>query len=325
MTVHNALVLPGRVLLASALALVLSIAGGCAAGRLRIPEGTSRPDQFLFERGNTALSEKKWLTAREFYQTLIETYPQSEHRADAKLGLGDSYLGEGTLAAQVLAINEFREFLSFFPTHPRADYAQYKLAMARYYQMAKPGRDQTETREAIKEFELFFERFPNSALASEARQHYRAARDRLGQHEYGVGITYYRLKWYPGAIDRFQDLLKADPEFTLRDGVYFHLAESLIKLNRSAEALPLLEKLLAEFEQSEYLEDAQKRVAELKKEPADRPRTAAVPPRQERRTAEVGRAATRAFSGSGTLGAMRRRSVSPTGGARPLNTAAKVW
>jgi outer membrane protein assembly factor BamD len=240
------------------------VATGCAASRDKVPPGTAEPDKFLFERGTAALADRKWLTAREFFQTLIDTYPQSAFRADAKLALGDSFLGEGSPAAQVMALNEYREFLSFFPTHARADYAQFKLAMSHFQQMAKAGRDQTETREAIKEFEAFFERFPNSTLAGEARQRYREARDRLGQSEYLVGLTYYRLKWYPGAISRLQQLLKTDPEFTFRDGAYYYLAESLVKVNRQAEALPLLEKLVQEFESSEFLEKAQTRMAELK-------------------------------------------------------------
>jgi outer membrane protein assembly factor BamD len=247
------------------LALVLLVgAGGCAAGRNKIPPGTTQPDKFLFDRGNESLNDKKWLSAREFFQTLIDTYPQSTYRADAKLGLADSYLGDGSLASQVLALNEYREFLSFFPTHQRADYAQFKTAMAHYYQMAKPGRDQTETREAIREFEAFLEKYPNSSLAGEAKQRYREARDRSGQSDYQIGLTYYRIRWYPGAVSRFQELMKKDPDFTFRDGVYFHLAESLVKLNRQAEALPLLEKLVTEFQQSEFLEDAQRRISELK-------------------------------------------------------------
>ena len=55
----------------------------------------------------------------------------------------------------MLAINEFREFLSFYPTHTRADYAQYKLGMAHFYQMHGPERDQTETQEAINELTTF--------------------------------------------------------------------------------------------------------------------------------------------------------------------------
>ena len=58
-------------------------------------------------------------------------------------------------------------------------------------------------------------------------------------------------------------LLKDDPEYTGRDAVYFYLGESLLKVERQAEALPYFEKLVAEFEQSEYLEDARKRIVEL--------------------------------------------------------------
>ena len=68
----------------------------------------------------------------------------------------------------------------------------------------------------------------------------------------------------PGAIERFVGLLKDDPEFTHRDAVYFYLAQSLIKIGRPAEALPYLDKLIGEFEQSEYLEEARRQSAELK-------------------------------------------------------------
>jgi outer membrane protein assembly factor BamD len=255
-----------------------ALAAGCAGNSTKIPAGTSQPDQFLFERGNKAIEEKRWFTAREFFQTLIDTYPQSTHRADAKLGLGDAYLGDGSPASQVLAINEYREFLSFFPTNPRADYAQYKLAMAHYSQMAKPGRDQTETHEAIKEFEVLFEKYPNSPLITEARQKDREARDRLGKSEYLVGLTYYRLKWYPGTVARLQALLKSDPQFTERDAVYYYLGDSLAKLNRQAEALPLLERIEQEFVKSDYIEKSKTLIAELKAAGSTPP----VPPKESK-------------------------------------------
>jgi outer membrane protein assembly factor BamD len=248
-------------------------AAGCASGGTKVPAGTAQPDVFLFERGNDALTRKKWMTAREYFSTIVETYPQSTHRADAKLGVGDSLLGEGTAAAQIQAIQEFREFLSFFPTHPRADYAQYKLAMAHYYQMAKPERDQTETREAIREFDVFFERYPNSKIRPEAEKHYRETRDRLSESEYRVGLFYHRAKWYPGAIDRFQAVLKSDPKFTNRDAVYFYLSEALVKMNRPAEAVPQLTKLVEEFEVSEFLLPAQKLLTEIKAAPTVQPAT----------------------------------------------------
>jgi outer membrane protein assembly factor BamD len=243
--------------------LVLAVA--CAStGRGAVPPGTTRPDQFLFEQGAAELKEEHWLTAREFFKQVTETYTQSPYRPDAKLGIGDTYLGEGTSESLVLAINEFQEFLSYYPTSPRADYAQYKLAMAYFRQMRAAQRDQTETRNAIREFETFLERYPNSSLAPDVRARLREARDRVGQHEYEVGRFYYRINNLAGAIDRLASLLKQDPEFTRRDAVYFYLGESLLKGNRPKEALPYYERLVSEFERSEHLDDARKRIAQLK-------------------------------------------------------------
>ncbi|MBI3490659.1 MAG: outer membrane protein assembly factor BamD [Acidobacteria bacterium] len=248
-----------------AVSAVLAAAAACASSsRGLVPPGTSEPDKYLFDRGTAALGAKKWLTAREFFKQVVETYTQSPYRPDAKLGIGDTYLGEGTSEALVLAINEFREFLSFYPTNARADYAQYKLGFAHYRQMRNPQRDQTETREAIKEYEIFVARYPNSRLMPEVRAKLRESRDRLGDSDYQVGYFYYRQRWYPGAIDRFKALLKNDEAYTGRDAVYYYLADSLVKQKREAEALPYLEKLVQEFDKSQYLPEAQKKRAELK-------------------------------------------------------------
>jgi outer membrane protein assembly factor BamD len=248
-----------------AIALILAGVSACATtGRRAVPPGTTQPDKFLFDRGTTELNEKHWLTAREFFKQVTETYTQSPLRPDAKLAVGDTYLGENTAEALVLGINEFQEFLAFYPTHPRADYAQYKLGMAHFKQMRAPERDQTETRAAIRELENFVTRYPNSSLLPEVKARLREAHDRQSESEFLVGRFYYRINWYPGAIERLQAILKQDPAFTGRDGVYFYLGESLLKVNRQAEALPYFEKLLDEFQQSEHLEEARKRLAGLK-------------------------------------------------------------
>jgi outer membrane protein assembly factor BamD len=253
----------------TAIVLLAALAGACASGGpKKPPTGTPDPDKFLFERGTQNLDKKRWLVAREYFRQLIDSYPQSGYRADAKLGLGDTYLGERSGESFVLAISEYREFLNFYPTHTRAQYAQFKLAMAHFYQMRAPMRDQTETRDAIRELQAYVTRFPNGELIGEARQQLRVAKDRLDDWDYGVAIHYFRVKWYPGAVGRLVPLLASDPEYTRRDGVFYYLGESLVKVNRPAEALPYYERLVKEFEQSEYLEKAKTRITELKALPA---------------------------------------------------------
>jgi outer membrane protein assembly factor BamD len=254
----------GPLFVFAVVAALLSAACGGSHRPGLVPPGTSEPDRFLFEKGTAALNAKKWVTAREFFKQVVETYVQSPYRPDSKLGMGDTYLGEGTAEALVLAINEFREFLSYYPTNRRADYAQFKLGVAHFRQMRAAQRDQTETREAVKELQVFVERYPNSSLIEEGRAKLRTARDRLSESSYEVGYFYYKQRWYVGAISRFKELLKDDPGFTRRDAVYFFYAESLVKQKLEAEALPLYERLVNEFEKSEYLPEAQRRIEELK-------------------------------------------------------------
>ena len=247
----------------SAALLALSLAA-CAGKQDTLPVGIGDPDKFLYDKGTDSLERKRWMSAREYFRRIIDGYPQSELRPDAKLGVGDSYLGEGTTEGLLLAVSEYREFLTFYPTNARADYAQYKLGMTYYKQMRGPQRDQTETREAVREFQTFVERYPNSTLRPEVEQKLREARDRVSQAEYQVGVFYYKQRWYPGAIDRLRALVKSDPGFTFRDGAYYYLAEALLKVKLDAEALPLYEKLITEFAESEYLEKAKVRQGELK-------------------------------------------------------------
>jgi outer membrane protein assembly factor BamD len=244
-------------------------ASACSSASKKPPVGTLEPDKFLWERGTQELNKNHWLNAREYFRQLMDSYPQSQYRADAKLGLADTYLGENSTESKVLAINEYREFISFYPTHARADYAQYKLGMSHFYQMYGPERDQTETREAITELKTMVQRYPGSPLLPEAMKQLRQARDRLSDAEYRVAYFYVRTqKFPPAAIDRFTALLKDDPEYSRRDAVYFYLAQSLIQLKRPAEAVPYLDRLVKEFEQSEYLEQAKTLAATLKTDQA---------------------------------------------------------
>jgi outer membrane protein assembly factor BamD len=243
--------------------------GACASGGpKKPPTGTPEPDKFLHDRGVENLGRKRWIVAREYFRQLVDSYPQSPYRADAKLGIGDTYMGERSAESYVLAINEYREFLNFYPTSKRAHYAQFKLGEAHFNQMKSPMRDQTETRDAIREFQVYVQRYPDQPLIDEAKQKLRASKDRLDESDLGVAEHYYRIKWYAGAIGRIDPMLKADPEFTGRDKAYYLLASSWEKARQPARALPIYERLVNEFEQSEYLEVAKKRIAELKSLPA---------------------------------------------------------
>ena len=77
-------------------------------------------------------------------------------------------------------------------------------------------------------------------------------------------MFYYRTRWFPGAIVRMRAVLKDNPRFFKRDGLYYYLADMYVKMGLVPEAPPLLDKLATEFKQSQYLEKGAKLMAEIK-------------------------------------------------------------
>lgn len=244
--------------------LLAAFVAGCATSTRLVPLGTPQPDKYLYEKGEAALKAHHWTQAQEDFQHVLDDYPQSAYRPDARLGMGDAYLGQNTPESLVLAANSYSQFLTYYPTSSRADYAQYQLAMTHFKQMRSPQRDQTQTHDAVDAFETFLHRYPDSKLVPDVEKKLREAHDRLDDASFDVGKFYFDIHWWPGAIDRFESILKTDPRYTRRDAVYFYLGESLIKVNRQAQALPYFVELVKQFEKSQYLQQAQKRIASLK-------------------------------------------------------------
>lgn len=260
-----------RVCAASAVVLLAGFVAACSSGggdRFALPPGAEQEaDAFLYQQGNEALEARRWLTAREYFRRLVDTYPTSRFRQDAKLGIGDSYLGERRIESDILAAGEFREFLRFYPLADRADYAQYRLALSQVRQMLSAQRDQTATREALRELQVFTSNYTNSKYLPEVIALHRETRDRLSESEFLIGRHYYRSRWYPGAVTRLEALLKVDPQYTNRDGAYFFLAESYARQMKLEDAKTYYKKVIDEFAVSDYLKDARKRLEELEAMP----------------------------------------------------------
>ncbi len=198
----------------AAVALALVAAAACASGPKKPPVGTLEPDKFLFERGTEALNQKRWYRPRVLpaarRQLSAEPVPRRRQARDRR------HLPRRRDAeAYVLAINEFREFLSFYPTHTRADYAQYKLGHGALLPDARAERDQTETQRGDRRADTLRGAVPEQRAADRGEDAAaRGARPPQRVRSIASATSTAASKWYPGAIDRFRDVLKNDPQYS---------------------------------------------------------------------------------------------------------------
>jgi outer membrane protein assembly factor BamD len=154
-------------------------------------DNNAQPDKILYDRAMDDIKHGRQEVGRLNMQTLINTYPDSEYLAKAKLAIADSYYKEGGTSNLALAISGYKDFIVFFPFLPEATYAQMQVAMAHYKQMDKPDRDRSHAIAAEDEFQIFLQKYPNDPLAPQAEQHLREVQEVLAEGEYRIGYYYY--------------------------------------------------------------------------------------------------------------------------------------
>lgn len=241
-----------------ALLLLALLAGGCAHGLdPDVSKLSSNSDQLIWEEAQKHLDKKNWETARQYLKRVVEGFPQSQYGPAARLALADSYVKEGGVGNYILATSAFREFLTYYPSHPKSDYVQFMVAECFFKQKNGPDRDQTNTGKALLEYQRLLELYPQSSWVPAAKERIAACRFSLARADFLAGYFYQRTRQaYRAAILRYESLLRDYPDYRDTDEVLFRLGEALHLAGRDKEALPHLSRLIEEFPQSRYAGEA---------------------------------------------------------------------
>jgi len=187
---------------------------------------SAQPDKVLFDRAMDAMQHSRYDVARLSLQTMINTYPDSEYVARAKLAVGDSWYAEGGSAGLAQAEIEYKDFITFFPNLPEAAEAQLKVANIHYRQMDKPDRDFTHAKRAEEEYKQLILQFPDSKLVPEAKQRLREVQEVLAEREFRIGRFYYVKESWTAAIARFKSLTDTYPLYSGVDEALYLLGQA---------------------------------------------------------------------------------------------------
>jgi outer membrane protein assembly factor BamD len=311
-----------RNLWVAALAALLLVSGGCSNKKSVNPlsqVSSKQPDKVLFDKAMDAMKHNRFDVARITLQTLINTYPDSEFIARAKLAVGDSWYAEGGTASLAQAEQEYRDFETFFPNMPEAAEAQLKIANIQYQQMEKADRDYTHAKRAEEEYRNLIMQYPDNAkLVKEGKERLLEVQEVLADREFDIGKFYYLRMSYPASIARLRTLVERYPLYSQADQALYLLGQDYegqmaqmrarptcvktspqpgcigeqIKANMieelTKEASSVYSQIITRYPLMDRMDDAKKRLAALH-QPIPRPTKAAVA--QNRREEESRREA----------------------------------
>ncbi len=186
---------------------------------------TSEPDKILYNRAQADLKGGRFTEGRLALQTLINTYPDSEFLAKAKLAVADSYYKEGGTTNLTQSIQEYNDFQTFFPFLDEAAYAQMQVGLAHYKMMEKADRDKTQGEAAEDAFQAFLLKYPQSSLIPKAEQYLRDVQEVLADGQYKVAYFYYRKFDYRASAARLVELTDRYPLYSQNDDALWMLGD----------------------------------------------------------------------------------------------------
>ena len=244
-----------RKILVSAVLVTAMLAGSGCRHKTQNPLAnidSKQPDKGLFDRAMDSLKKGRYQEARTLLETLINTYPDSEYIARAKLSLGDAWYAEGGKASWEQAEVEYKDFQTFFPNLPEASEAQLKIASMHYRQMEKPDRDFAQAQRASDEYKALIQQYPDSPLVPQAKQKLREVQEVLAERQFRIAHFYYLRDNLAASQARLESLAESYPLYSGVDEALFELGMLYekevtgIKKQKIPDAQK--EKMVAQFE-----------------------------------------------------------------------------
>ena len=239
---------------ALAAAVALGAAAGCATPAENAAKTTrellTMPKEEAYAKGEALVQKRKYELGRQYLRFVAENYSNDAIGKQASLRLADSFFDEGTPLGYLEAGVRYKDFRNRYPSHPRSDYALYRLAQCSDKEKEKPDREQTNTRQAAISYRELVLAYPDSPYANEARTRLVAMRNLLAEHEYAVGHFYVNRKAWRAAKGRLDTILTAYPDYTKLDQVLWETGFVENKLGHEDEARQFWERLARDFPSS---------------------------------------------------------------------------
>ena len=227
-------------------------------------DNTAEPDKILYGRAMEDIKHGRQEVGRLSLQTLINTYPDSEYLAKAKLAIADSYYKEGGTANYTQAIQAYKDFNIFFPFLPEAAYAQIQVANTHYRQLAKPDRDRTEAKAAEEEYQTFLEKYPKDPLAPQAEQRLRNVQEIIAEGDYRIGYFYYVKGDKRAAAARLIAITKRYPLYSKSDHALWMLGDIFERSEHNEIASLYYSQIVRNYPLSTLVPDAKYKLKAFK-------------------------------------------------------------
>lgn len=209
-------------------------------------------------------NENSFSRAAQLFENLTLYYRGKENAENIAWYYAMSLLNEKDYYT---AAYQFKRVARQFPYSDRLEEASFYSAYCKYMDAPEYNLDQSQTKEAIEEFEAFVERWPRSTRIPEVNNCLDELRKKLIRKDYEIAYGYYFIEEYHAAYESFKRFLSLYPEASMREEAMYYMLESSYRYainsredkmyERLQQVVNDFDKFSSSFSNSKYLTSAQ--------------------------------------------------------------------
>ncbi len=154
--------------------------------------------------------------------------------------LGDTYY---QLGDYYNAPFNFERFVQLYPNSQKVEEAEYKTAVSYYNRSPRFNLDQTDTRKAIEELQVYLNKYPEGEFVDSANDYATELRVKLEKKAYEIAKQYHKTRYYKAAIASFNNFIADYPGSPFREAAYYYRYDSAYQLAINSFEVLMQERL----------------------------------------------------------------------------------
>jgi len=181
----------------------------------------SLPQKYEFAKKYFA--KKKYSKAQPLLEEIYPLYKGKKEAEDIYYMLAYSHY---RLKDYLLASYHFNTFVNSYSLSERGEECAFMHCMCEYYKSLPSYLDQTITSDAIKEFQVFVNNYPDSRYMDQCNLTIDKLRAKLHKKAYANAMLYYQIGDYKAASVAFMNAVKDYPDLPQKDELDFLIVKS---------------------------------------------------------------------------------------------------
>ena len=188
---------------------------------------TEKSPEELMNQGMSEFEDGDYSYAVEAFQKLKDRYPYSKLAIQAELKMADALFKKKEFEE---ALEAYIDFEKLHPKNKSIPYVIYQQGMCNFLRISTIDRDQTSTKNALKEFKRLSKEFPENQFSFLAQRNIRKCYSTLAEYEFYVGCFYFKSGNYMAALKRFEYLITHYPDLGQHGKALIYIARCKEKL-----------------------------------------------------------------------------------------------